>query len=74
MTQLTGNDTWKWETEQQTAFDTLKETVMNRIYPLVSFFISFHFFSLYIHFPSHFHYISAYSYFLSPIPTLSPSS
>ena len=27
MTQLTGNDTWKWETEQQTAFDTLKETI-----------------------------------------------
>ena len=24
MTQLTGNDTWKW---QQTAFDTLKETI-----------------------------------------------
>ena len=28
MTQLTGNDTWKWGTEQQTAFDTLKETIM----------------------------------------------
>ena len=28
MTQLTGNDTWKWETEQQTAFNTLKETIM----------------------------------------------
>ena len=27
MTQLTGNDTWKWETEQQTAFNTLKETI-----------------------------------------------
>ena len=27
MTQLTGNDTWKWEAEQQTAFDTLKETI-----------------------------------------------
>ncbi len=27
MTQLTGNDAWKWETEQQTAFDTLKETI-----------------------------------------------
>ena len=28
MTQLTGNDTWKWEMEQQTAFNTLKETIM----------------------------------------------
>ena len=28
ITQLTGNDTWKWETEQQTAFETLKETIM----------------------------------------------
>ena len=27
MTQLTGNDTCKWETEQQTAFNTLKETI-----------------------------------------------
>ena len=27
MTQLTGNDAWKWEAEQQTAFDTLKETI-----------------------------------------------
>ena len=28
MTQLTRNDAWKWGTEQQTAFDTLKETIM----------------------------------------------
>ena len=27
MTQLTGNDAWKWGTEQQTAFDMLKETI-----------------------------------------------
>ena len=27
MTQLTGNDTWKWGMEQQTAFDTLKQTI-----------------------------------------------
>ena len=27
MTQLTGNNTWKWETEQQTALDILKETI-----------------------------------------------
>ena len=28
MTQLTRNDAWKWETEQQRAFNTLKETIM----------------------------------------------
>ena len=27
MTQLTGNNTWKWEMEQHMAFDTLKETI-----------------------------------------------
>ena len=27
ITQLTGNNTWKWETEQQMAFDMLKETI-----------------------------------------------
>ena len=31
MTQLTGNDTWKWGTEQQTVFDILKETIMTAL-------------------------------------------